>query len=289
MESIEDSIWAMILCGILALFIWAVAYQKKFFHLPEEDFTKKYPRFIDLVFVFATYFIISIFFVKTIYHTLKTYYPDLPFVGYLSLLNFLTFSLILFFLLAYFLFMNTKILKGIIKEDFSEKKTLTYDVVMGLLALFVILPVTCFCSSLLEIVFYLAFQIKNIPDQSAVKFLKSTLEHPPFFILAIVTITVLAPIIEELLFRGFLQSYLKKYIGRKLAVCSSALLFSLFHFTYEQKIANIFIISVLFTLGLMLGFIYERQKSLISSVALHAGFNIMSILNIIILKDYSFI
>jgi len=288
MESLESSIWAMILSGILALFIWAVAYQKKFFHLPG-DYTQKHPRFFDLIFVFAVYFFISIFFAKKIYLSLKTHYPDLPFVGYLSLLNFLTFSSILFLLFLYFLFIDKKILKGIIKEDLPKKTTLTYDVVMGLLALFIILPVTCFFSSLLEIFFYIAFQIKNIPDQSAVKFLKSTLENPPFFILAIVTITILAPIIEELLFRGFLQSYLKKYIGRKLAICSSALLFSLFHFTFEQKIANIFIISVLFTLGLMLGFIYERQKSLVASVALHAGFNIMSILNIIILKDYSFI
>ena len=47
-------------------------------------------------------------------------------------------------------------------------------------------------------------------EQVAVRYLKTTLESPLPLTLALFTILIAAPIIEEFLFRGLLQSYLKR-------------------------------------------------------------------------------
>jgi hypothetical protein len=124
-----------------------------------------------------------------------------------------------------------------------------------------------------------------MPDQTAVRFVKMTLEHPPYFLLAALSVSVLAPLIEETLFRGFLQSFIRKHLGSTQAIWITATCFSLFHFSLDQGVGNIPIIGSLFCLALFLGFLYEKQRSLLASITLHATFNTFSILNLYFLGD----
>lgn len=79
-----------------------------------------------------------------------------------------------------------------------------------------------------------------------------------FFLLAIV-----APLIEELLFRGLLYGYLRGRAGVVLSVIVSALVFAVLHV----------VIPPLFVMGAILAVLAERNRSLWPSIALHATNN----------------
>ena len=102
---------------------------------------------------------------------------------------------------------------------------------------------------------------------------------------ALFTILIAAPIIEEFLFRGCLMTYLKRYMPPKGAITLSALCFSLFHFAPSQGFGNISLVASLFVLALFLGFIYERQASLFASIGLHMTFNAVSTFRILFFPD----
>ncbi|NML43531.1 CPBP family intramembrane metalloprotease [Ramlibacter sp. G-1-2-2] len=82
----------------------------------------------------------------------------------------------------------------------------------------------------------------------------------------VVAACVLAPVLEEMLFRGvLLRAFLQKY-PRWAAISYSALLFGAAHLNvYQFLFAS--------ALGLLLGWLYERSRSLLPCIALHAAVN----------------
>lgn len=83
---------------------------------------------------------------------------------------------------------------------------------------------------------------------------------------AIIGACVLAPILEEMLFRGIiLRSFLRQY-SRCAAIVGSAALFGVAHM-------NIYQFSAALVLGLIAGWLYERTRSLLPCIALHAAYN----------------
>jgi uncharacterized protein len=77
---------------------------------------------------------------------------------------------------------------------------------------------------------------------------------------------VLAPILEELLFRGVLLRAFLRHHPRWAAISYSALLFGAAHM-------NVYQFLLAFLLGLLLGWLYERSQSLLPCIALHAALN----------------
>jgi membrane protease YdiL (CAAX protease family) len=126
--------------------------------------------------------------------------------------------------------------------------------------------------------------MKEMPDQLAVEYVKAALKNPIYFVLAVANVSLFAPFIEELLFRGFLQTYLTNRFSTKIAIVLTSVLFAIFHFAPEQKLSNITILSSLFVLSCFLGFLYEKQKYLLSQMILHAAFNLISIFNLFFFK-----
>lgn len=86
-------------------------------------------------------------------------------------------------------------------------------------------------------------------------------------------VAVVAPIVEELIFRGIiLQGFRRNYNGF-IAVFMSALLFALFHLNPWQFPAT-------FVLGLLLGFLVIRTNNIVLSILGHALNNFMVLLNV---------
>lgn len=183
-------------------------------------------------------------------------------------IHLLIYSLVLF-ALACFVHMRHLSLWKDPKEARHLYKDLCQAACCWLLAYPLVLSLQAICQLLL---FYL-FHITELPDQIAVYILKMALSDPFALLATLMTIVVLAPITEELLFRGFLQIYLRQYIGPSYAIACTALIFSLFHFSFIQGLSNIPIVISLFTLALFLGWLYEKQRSLIAPIALHILFN----------------
>jgi membrane protease YdiL (CAAX protease family) len=124
-------------------------------------------------------------------------------------------------------------------------------------------------------------------EQVAVRYLKTATETPGLLAAALVIILLLAPCIEEFLFRGCLQTFLRRHMGRKESIFLSSLCFSLFHFSLSQGWGNVSLCASLFVFALFLGFIYERQASLVSSTALHMTFNAVSTARILFFPESS--
>jgi len=121
---------------------------------------------------------------------------------------------------------------------------------------------------------------QNPQDQTVVRLVKTS-ETPLQWWLVILSVTTLIPIIEEILFRGFLQSYFRRRLGVWCSIGLSSLCFSLFHYSASQSWGNSVILSSLFILGLFLGYLYERQRSLWAPIGLHMTFNAISLVYIL--------
>ena len=82
-----------------------------------------------------------------------------------------------------------------------------------------------------------------------------------------VLVVVLAPVAEELFFRGFFYGSLRGQLGAPGAAIASSAVFALVHFTSAQTLS---LLPLLGVLGLLFCFLYERTGSLYPCIALHA-------------------
>jgi len=97
-----------------------------------------------------------------------------------------------------------------------------------------------------------------VPD-----FLKDTLDKVlPYPFLSFLLLAVQAPVFEEIVFRGIVLDGLLKNIPVRKAVIQSAVLFALVHFNPAQFI-------ITFSMGLLLGWVYYRTRSLYACIFIH--------------------
>ncbi|NGX50260.1 MAG: hypothetical protein K1060chlam2_00101 [Chlamydiae bacterium] len=158
------------------------------------------------------------------------------------------------------------------------------DFGLGVATWIVAFPLVALVSFSVEFITYLLTGVIGI-EQVAIRFLKMASEAPFLFSIALFSAVIVAPIIEEIVFRGLLLTYLKQKLGFRGALLLSALIFSLFHFSPSQGVSNFPILSSLFVLSLYLGFLYERQSSLIAPIALHMTFNSISVIRIFLFSS----
>ena len=101
-------------------------------------------------------------------------------------------------------------------------------------------------------------------------FLEFMLSEP--LILGLISVVIIAPIIEEFIFRGFLYSQLcRTRIGPWGAVTLSSLLWTVIHFQYEALI-----LIVLFIFGIFLGYIRMAYTSISLPIVLHGINNLFA-------------
>lgn len=167
------------------------------------------------------------------------------------------------------------------EKGFLNVSRTVKDMGMGMLTWFICYPIVLAVNQLFIIgEEFLGISIPH-DEQVAVKLLKMAIDHPVLLSIMGLLMVTAVPLVEELLFRGFLQNWLKGRLGRKKALILAALIFSLFHFSMSQGFYNFQLLLSLFILGCYLGFLFERQQSLWAPIALHATFNAISILAIV--------
>lgn len=196
-----------------------------------------------------------------------------------SLIQMMALSFILAISLLYLYSYNRETVKKIWKNSFD--KSAKYDFFLGASTWLISFPLVVVISHFLD--HFITWIFGPHPyEQTAVHFVKKAANAPLALIFALISVIIIAPIIEELLFRGLLQTYLKKHMHVKFAIAVSAIVFALFHLTASQGTGNIPLSVSLFVLGGFLGFLYEKQASLFASIGLHMTFNTISALRIII-------
>lgn len=101
--------------------------------------------------------------------------------------------------------------------------------------------------------------------QEAVEFLQKT-EDINILILMVISVVIVAPLCEEVVFRGYLYPVLKKFAGPWLGWIISALVFSAAHGSLVALIP-------LFFFGLVMVLLYEWTGTIWAPIAAHALFN----------------
>ena len=90
--------------------------------------------------------------------------------------------------------------------------------------------------------------------------------------IVLLSAVVLAPLSEEMFFRGLLQSMVRRYTGRPwLGILVASAAFALIHIPYWQTLPS------MFALAVALGYNYERTGRLYAPIVIHALFNAVSI------------
>ncbi len=111
----------------------------------------------------------------------------------------------------------------------------------------------------------------SLPRQSLVQLLIDTpLTETALWTWAVISAAVVAPLIEELLFRGVLYIGMRKLIGVHGAAIGSGLLFAAIHYSVAA-------FPPLLLLGVLLAYSFERTRNLLVPIAFHVVFNAINL------------
>lgn len=91
------------------------------------------------------------------------------------------------------------------------------------------------------------------------------------FFLTFIVIVILAPITEELIFRGILFEEINRLFDYKFAIFSTALFFGIFHFNILQGVNA-------FLLAIILAIVYYYRKNILDSILIHMVNNFLALI-----------
>jgi len=107
-------------------------------------------------------------------------------------------------------------------------------------------------------------------------FLAVQAQDPVALLIFFTTAAILAPVFEEMIFRGFLLPSLTRYFPVWAAILLSSLLFSVAHLSLSEVLP-------LTVLGLVLGIVYTRSRNILASIIVHSLWNSGTLLSLYIL------
>lgn len=96
---------------------------------------------------------------------------------------------------------------------------------------------------------------------------------------AILMLVIAAPVLEEIFFRGIIQEELANEYGGMKGVLMAAAFFGLAHIQVPQQAVNAFFV------GIILGYIYVKTKSLVPVMLIHAMNNAIAYLLMLLFRD----
>jgi membrane protease YdiL (CAAX protease family) len=92
---------------------------------------------------------------------------------------------------------------------------------------------------------------------------------------------ILAPVVEELLFRGLLLRALLRRMPAMQAVAVCGFSFAMVHWILDPRIGTFVAIPALFAMGMISAGIALRTGDLSASIFLHMGFNLLAIIQVV--------
>ena len=97
-------------------------------------------------------------------------------------------------------------------------------------------------------------------------------------VLRVIGSTIMAPVVEEIIFRGLTYTRMKKGMPTAVAVILSSAVFGVAHGQWLWMLYT-------FVFGLLLVWVFERSKSLLANVLLHLSYNGCAMLQMLIPED----
>ncbi len=94
---------------------------------------------------------------------------------------------------------------------------------------------------------------------------------------SLLQVCIIAPVIEEILMRGFVLDGLKHTYGTSAALLLSSLLFAILHFNMVQTLSAL-------VCGILLGCLYLKTNAIFCCIIAHAGYNLISYISAVTSK-----
>jgi|MDTC01.1.fsa_nt_gb membrane protease YdiL (CAAX protease family) len=143
--------------------------------------------------------------------------------------------------------------------------------VVGCISILLVMAVGLVSSSMLTPM------LGELPPQPVVS---AFLDSPDlaFRLIMLVTVVVVAPVFEEVMFRGYLYGVSKKFTDRFFAVVFSSSVFALVH-------SGAITVVPIFTLALFLTLAYELTGCLLVPITIHMLFNLANVLGMLFFPE----
>ena len=91
----------------------------------------------------------------------------------------------------------------------------------------------------------------------------------------VAVVSLVAPVWEEMIFRGFLLPSFTRYFRMDVSVLLSSLIFALAHFSMERLIPLTF-------LGMLMCVVFARSKNILAPIILHSLWNAFAFVELIV-------
>ncbi len=88
---------------------------------------------------------------------------------------------------------------------------------------------------------------------------------------------VVAPVVEELFFRGLLFRAVRDRRGFAAGAAASGLAFGLVHYVEAPWASAVLLVGVMVVTGAGLAYLYERRRNILAPVVAHAAFNLLGL------------
>lgn len=272
---------------IISVFVNWIAGQKGYFHIPRSIKRPSFPFPIILLCFIIFFGVTMILFPATFTWLtkltsaiqLKEAIPKNVIINSSHSIALLASIFVIFLILTSH---SRKMLYATLKDlQFEARSSYLFDMGIGILSWIIAFPTVSFIAYLSDALLIVFFHDVGQP-QSAIVYLRQMQELPIALVFTIFTIVFLAPLAEELLFRGLLQNWLAQHLGRMKGIILTSIVFALFHFSMSHGVSNFTLLLSLGVFSYYLGHIYERQRSLLSPILLHATFNLISVIRVLI-------
>ena len=160
-----------------------------------------------------------------------------------------------------------------LKKDYFQFnfKPITKGIINGVRGWIMIIPIVLLTSLIMN--YYFENQMGSNP---LLEIVLNNNNYFAFFILFITT-TILAPLFEEIIFRGVLLPILSRDFGIIVAIVISSFVFAIAHLSFSE-------FPPLFILGIGLACTRLISGRLISSVVMHSLWNGLTFLNLFLLR-----
>lgn len=277
MDSLFQSIAFLLLFACIGALTHIIASYYHFFTQPL-PIAKPFPLYHTLS-VFGIYILSQIVLANFIFYLLSLVSPALTIK--ITVIGFFITSLITLILILLYGYAQKNLNFSEIWKSEKSHSSIGHDILLGIVTLIICYPVISFVNSFFEFLVTLIWGKIHFV-QTAVYFFKWASSNPFSTTLAILVIGIIGPIVEELLYRGFLQTYLRAKCGSFKAIFITSIFFALAHYSLMQSYGNIVIITSIFVFSLYLGYLYEKTGSLYSNISLHVTFNCASVIRMII-------
>lgn len=119
---------------------------------------------------------------------------------------------------------------------------------------------------------------KYMPEKQPIVELFLKEKDTTFLFYSSIFTAVLGPFAEELFFRGFMYSAVRKYIGVFWAAAATSALFAALH-------SNLAGFAPIMALGILLAYLYEKTGSLVPSITVHITHNLCMVFLVFLIRQ----